>query len=33
MLVNDDDLSYAKVRLDPGSLAAVRAHLGTIPAR
>jgi aminopeptidase N len=32
VLVNDDDLSYAKVRLDPGSLAAVRAHLGTIPA-
>ena len=32
MLVNDDDLSYAKVRLDPGSLAAVRTHLSTIPA-
>jgi aminopeptidase N len=32
VLVNDDDLSYAKVRLDPGSLAAVRTHLSTIPA-
>ena len=32
VLVNDDDLSYAKVRLDAGSLAAVREHLATIPA-
>ena len=32
VLVNDDDLTYAKVRLDPGSLATVRAHLATIPA-
>ena len=32
VLVNDDDLTYAKVRLDPLSLAAVRAHLGTLPA-
>ena len=32
VLLNDDDLTYAKVRLDPGSLATVRAHLGAIPA-
>ncbi len=32
VLVNDDDLTYAKVRLDPGSLATVRAQLATIPA-
>ncbi len=31
VLVNDDDLTYAKVRLDPGSLASVAEHLGTIP--
>jgi aminopeptidase N len=31
VLVNDDDLTYAKVRLDPRSLATVRAHLSTIP--
>ncbi|MDT0306438.1 aminopeptidase N [Streptomyces sp. DSM 44917] len=28
ILLNDDDLSYAKVRLDPESLAVVTAHLG-----
>ncbi|MEV4611962.1 aminopeptidase N [Kitasatospora sp. NPDC049258] len=28
LLLNDDDLSYAKVRLDEGSLAAVTEHLG-----
>jgi aminopeptidase N len=28
VLLNDDDLSYAKLRLDPVSLAAVTAHLG-----
>ena len=28
LLLNDDDLSYAKVRLDPGSLSAVTRHLG-----
>ncbi|GAB2796572.1 aminopeptidase N [Streptomyces daliensis] len=28
LLLNDDDLSYAKVRLDPESLAVVTAHLG-----
>ncbi|MEV6107054.1 aminopeptidase N, partial [Streptomyces sp. NPDC051940] len=28
VLLNDDDLSYAKVRLDPQSLAAVTKHLG-----
>ncbi len=32
VLVNDDDLTYAKVSLDPGSLATVRAHLAAIPA-
>jgi len=32
VLVNDDDLTYAKVRLDPGSLATVGAQLATIPA-
>ncbi|MDT7580148.1 MAG: aminopeptidase, partial [Pseudonocardiales bacterium] len=31
VLLNDDDLTYAKVRLDPHSLAAVRAHLTTVP--
>jgi aminopeptidase N len=31
VLVNDDDLTYAKVRLDPRSLNTVRAHLTTIP--
>ncbi|HEX5812039.1 MAG TPA: ERAP1-like C-terminal domain-containing protein, partial [Pseudonocardia sp.] len=31
VLVNDDDLTYAKVRLDPGSLATVRTQLATIP--
>jgi aminopeptidase N len=30
MLVNDEDLSYAKVRLDPHSEATVRTSLGTI---
>ncbi|MFI5533282.1 aminopeptidase N [Kitasatospora sp. NPDC051853] len=29
LLLNDDDLSYAKVRLDADSLAAVTEHLGT----
>ncbi|ONK14254.1 aminopeptidase N [Streptomyces sp. MP131-18] len=28
LLLNDDDLSYAKVRLDPDSMATVTAHLG-----
>ncbi|GAA2956568.1 aminopeptidase N [Streptomyces enissocaesilis] len=28
ILLNDDDLSYAKVRLDPDSLAMVTAHIG-----
>ena len=32
VLVNDDDLSYAKVRLDTRSLATVREHLAAIPA-
>jgi aminopeptidase N len=32
VLLNDDDLTYAKVRLDPGSLATVREHLSAIPA-
>ena len=32
VLVNDDDLTYAKVRLDPGSLATVQEHLSTVPA-
>ena len=32
VLVNDDDLTYAKVRLDPGSLATVGAQLAAIPA-
>jgi aminopeptidase N len=32
VLVNDDDLTYAKVRLDPRSLATVRDHLAAIPA-
>jgi aminopeptidase N len=32
VLVNDGDLTYAKVRLDPGSLATVREHLGAIAA-
>jgi aminopeptidase N len=31
VLLNDDDLTYAKVRLDPHSLGAVRAHLTTLP--
>ena len=31
LLVNDDDLSYAKVRLDPTSEATVRTSLHTIP--
>ena len=31
VLVNDDDLTYAKVRLDPGSLATVREQLSAIP--
>ena len=31
LLVNDDDLSYAKVRLDPASEATVRASLHLIP--
>ncbi|MFG3494145.1 aminopeptidase N [Streptomyces sp. NPDC047928] len=30
VLVNDDDLTYAKVRFDEGSLATLRAHLGDI---
>ncbi|MFJ4837426.1 aminopeptidase N [Streptomyces sp. NPDC088746] len=30
VLVNDDDLTYCKVRLDEGSLATLRAHLGDI---
>ena len=32
VLVNDDDLTYAKVRLDRGSLATVRERLSAIPA-
>ena len=32
LLVNDDDLSYAKVRLDPARWPPVREHLATIPA-
>ena len=31
ILLNDDDLSYAKIRLDPQSLAAVVAGIGTLP--
>jgi aminopeptidase N len=31
VLVNDDDLTYAKVRLDPGSLGTVAEDLATIP--
>jgi aminopeptidase N len=31
LLPNDGDVSYAKIRLDPGSLAAVTASLGRIP--
>ncbi|UGY91430.1 aminopeptidase N [Streptomyces gobiensis] len=30
ILVNDDDLTYAKTRLDEGSLATLREHLGAI---
>ncbi len=30
LLVNDDDLTYAKIRLDEPSLATLRAHLGDI---
>ncbi|WP_448072020.1 aminopeptidase N [Georgenia yuyongxinii] len=30
VLVNDDDLTYAKVRLDPASLATARRHLGAL---
>ncbi|MFF8602557.1 aminopeptidase N [Streptomyces sp. NPDC015232] len=30
ILVNDDDLTYCKVRFDEGSLATLRAHLGDI---
>ena len=30
LLINDDDLTYAKVRLDPRSLETVMAHLGDI---
>jgi aminopeptidase N len=30
LLVNDDDLAYAKVRLDPRSLATLEAHLGAL---
>ncbi|MFE7809927.1 aminopeptidase N [Streptomyces sp. NPDC057430] len=30
VLVNDDDLTYCKVRFDDGSLATLRAHLGDI---
>ena len=32
VLVNDDDLAYAKVRLDAGSLATATAHLGSFTA-
>jgi len=28
LLLNDDDLTFVKIRLDPGSLAAVREHIG-----
>ncbi|WP_033294059.1 aminopeptidase N [Amycolatopsis jejuensis] len=31
VLVNDDDLTYAKLRFDPGSLAMVTEHLGAFP--
>ncbi|MFC4555067.1 aminopeptidase N [Georgenia faecalis] len=31
LLVNDDDLTYAKVRLDPTSLRTALAHLGALP--
>ena len=30
LLVNDDDLTYAKVRLDPASLATARAGVGAL---
>ena len=30
LLLNDDDLAYAKIRLDPRSLTAVEAHLGDV---
>ena len=30
LLLNDDDLTYAKIRLDPHSLATVEAHLGEV---
>ncbi|AYG82867.1 Aminopeptidase N [Streptomyces hundungensis] len=30
ILVNDDDLTYCKIRFDEGSLATLRAHLGSI---
>ncbi|MDQ1531472.1 MAG: aminopeptidase [Microbacteriaceae bacterium] len=30
LLINDDDLAYAKIRLDPASLATARSHLSTI---
>ena len=30
LLLNDDDLTYAKIRLDPRSLATVEAHLGAL---
>ncbi|WP_024755538.1 aminopeptidase N [Streptomyces exfoliatus] len=30
VLVNDDDLTYCKIRFDEGSLATLRAHLGAI---
>ena len=30
LLVNDDDLTYAKVRLDPRSLSTLRAHLSSV---
>jgi aminopeptidase N len=30
LLINDDDLSYAKIRLDPRSLATVTEHLGQV---
>ncbi|WP_298460596.1 aminopeptidase N [uncultured Cellulomonas sp.] len=32
VLVNDDDLAYAKIRLDPQSLATATAHLGSFTA-
>jgi aminopeptidase N len=31
VLVNDDDLTYARIRLDPRSLETVTAHLGELP--